>query len=75
MKKLLLLAIMGLGICSLGFGQNTQGGNNNDQGQNGRPVAMPEGRAFEVPLAVGGLGLWFLWQYRSRRKSASQKQV
>lgn len=75
MKNLILMTVLALGTCVLGFGQNnqgqnnnSQGQNNNNQGQNGR-VAMPEGIAIELPCFIMGAGFWLVAQSRRRRKA------
>jgi hypothetical protein len=75
MKRFFLLGTVLLALMSLGFGQNGQGQNGNGQGQNGQGqngghTSMPEGWVMELPLAVGGAGLWSWLRYRSNRRSA-----
>jgi hypothetical protein len=71
MKRFLLLGTVLLGLTSMGFGQNGQA--QNGQGQNGNNqgghTSMPEGWVMELPLALGGAGLWSWLRYRSNRKS------
>jgi len=70
MKRLVLLGALGFGLSGLGSGQNNQGQDNNNQGHN--VVTMPEGTVVELPLFLGGLGLWFWSRHRSATKLGSQ---
>ena len=71
MKRLLVLGLLVFGIAALGLAQNGngQGQNCDDQGQNGCPVQMPEGPAFELPLFLVSVASWGLWRRHSRTRN------